>query len=152
MLNFFFHKRSLNLTWLGGWPSFPGQLFSVKKRGLRVMSARENKKMTEERSILLLKCPKAWLLSQRPSNPFWRLAQIWTTKQSINWSCYQLWYWRTSFSPLRSHGAGRYNVSCGPRFQYLPKLCPLMNTTPLVQPFMYRKLSFGLSVIPNIPR
>ena len=47
------------------------------------MSARKNKKnMTEERSILLLKCPKAWLLSQRSSNPFWRLAQIWITKPS----------------------------------------------------------------------
>ena len=57
----------------------------------------------------------------------------------------------TSFSPLRNHGYGRYKVSCGPRSQYLPRLYPLIKTTPLVQPFMSRNVSISSLSILNVP-
>ena len=57
----------------------------------------------------------------------------------------------TSFSPVCNHGAGKYRVSCGPISQYLPKLCPLIKTTPLVQSFMYANVSFGSPSILNVP-
>ena len=65
---------------------------------------------------------------------------------------YSLLNTSTSFSPLRSHGAGKYNVSCGPIFQYLPRLWPLTKHTPLVQLFICKKVSLGSPVTPNVPR
>lgn len=40
----------------------------------------------------------------------------------------------TSLSPVFSLGAGTYRVCWGPIDQYLPKLNPFTNTTPLPQP------------------
>ena len=81
------------------------------------------------------------------------------TKNSFLWIhygaqslAYSLLNTSTSFSPLRSHGAGKYNVSCGPIFQYLPRLWPLTKHTPLVQLFICKKVSLGSPVTPNVPR
>lgn len=56
-----------------------------------------------------------------------------------------------SFSPFCSHGAGRYSVPWGPFIQYLPRLCPLMKHTPLVQFSMFRNVSRGSSLTWKVP-
>ena len=56
-----------------------------------------------------------------------------------------------SYLVVCNHGAGKYRVSCGPVSQYLPKLCPFIKTTPLVQSYMSAKVSIGSPSILKVP-
>lgn len=53
----------------------------------------------------------------------------------------------TVFNPFRKNGPGQYKVCCGPTFQYLPKLNPLMNTIPFVQPLMSKNVSGAIEFV-----